>query len=46
MNNNLLRINLTEGKISTEEIPEKIIEQYIGGTGFISYYLYKELKEK
>ena len=46
MNNKLLRINLTEGKISNEEIPEKVIKQYIGGTGFISYYLFKELKEK
>ena len=46
MNNKLLRIDLTERKISAEEIPEKIIKQYIGGTGFISYYLFKELKEK
>ncbi len=46
MNNKLLRINLTESEINTEEIPEKIIKQYIGGTGFISYYLYKELEKK
>lgn len=46
MNNKLLRINLTEGEISKEDIPEEICKKYIGGTGFIAYYLYKELDPK
>ncbi len=29
-----------------EEIPEDVYKKYIGGTGFISYYLYKELQKK
>ncbi len=46
MNNKLLRINLTSKAIFKEEIPKEIVEKYIGGTGFISYYLYKEIKRK
>ncbi|MCG3223917.1 MAG: aldehyde ferredoxin oxidoreductase, partial [Candidatus Heimdallarchaeota archaeon] len=46
MNDSLLRINLTTGEISKEKIPESVWKNYIGGTGYISYYLYKELKPK
>ncbi len=44
MNNRLLRINLTSKEISLEEIPESVILDYMGGTGYITYYLYKELE--
>ncbi len=44
MNNKLLRINLTDKSVSTEEIPNSVIYDYIGGTGFITYYLHKELE--
>ncbi len=44
MKNQLLRINLSTHSISREDIPEKVYNEYIGGTGFIAYYLYKELE--
>lgn len=46
MHNKLLRINLSKNAISKEEIPEKIYQNYIGGTGLIAYYLYKELDSR
>ncbi|MBY9001790.1 MAG: hypothetical protein KGD64_12805 [Candidatus Heimdallarchaeota archaeon] len=46
MNNNLLRINLTEGIVTTEKIPDSVVFQYMGGTGYLSYFLYKELEAK
>ena len=46
MNDKLLRINLSNKKITEEKIPEKVIYDYMGGTGFITYYLYKELEAK
>lgn len=44
MNNKLLRINLTTKQVSKEEIPESVVYDYMGGTGYITYYLYKELE--
>ncbi len=44
MNNNLLRINLTEGTVTKEKIPDSVVFQYMGGTGYLSYFLYKELE--
>jgi len=38
-----LRINLTEGTIRKEDLPERWIE-YIGGTGFCARILWDELK--
>lgn len=46
MNNKLLRINLTTGSSKVEEIPESVVYDYMGGTGYITYYLYKELSPK
>ena len=46
MNNNLLRINLTEGTVINEKIPDSVVFQYMGGTGYITYYLYKEVQPK
>ena len=40
---NILRVDLTDGKISIEN-PDKIFyRRYIGGEGFVAYYLLKEL---
>ncbi len=39
----LLRVNLTEGKISVEDIPEEILLKYIGGRGLAVKYLWDEL---
>lgn len=46
LNDKLLRINLTNKHISKETIPEEVVWKYMGGTGFITYYLYKELEAK
>jgi aldehyde:ferredoxin oxidoreductase len=40
----ILRVNLTTGSIKTEAIDEKLTERYLGGSGFVSYFLWKELK--
>lgn len=39
----ILRINLTTKEISKEEISENFIRRYMGGKGFIGYYMNKEL---
>lgn len=38
----LLRVNLTSGSIRTENIPESILRDYLGGRGLGSRYLYDE----
>ena len=30
----LLRVNLSKGKVSKEEIPEKMQQEFLGGRGF------------
>jgi len=45
-NQTLLRINLTTNKITKEIIPDEIINSYLGGDGFLAYYMYKELPAK
>jgi len=39
----LLRVNLTTRSITTEELDETFLRRYVGGWGFIAYYLLKEL---
>ena len=39
----LLRVNLTEGRITTEAISQELNRQYLGGRGLGAYYLYKEV---
>jgi aldehyde:ferredoxin oxidoreductase len=39
----LLRVNLTTGKTTTETLDELFLRRYVGGWGFIGYYLLKEL---
>lgn len=38
-----LRINLSNGKVATETIPEQVVQDFVGGRGFACYYLYREL---
>ena len=40
----ILRVNLSNEKISVESLDEIFCRRYIGGEGFLSYYLLKELK--
>ena len=40
----ILRVNLPANTTSVEELDEEFCRKYIGGAGFIAYYLYKELK--
>ncbi len=40
----ILRVNLSANTTSVEELDRKFCRKYIGGAGFIAYYLYKELK--
>jgi len=41
----LLRVDLSQGKISTEEIQEDIAKKYLGGIGLGTKYLYDEVKK-
>jgi aldehyde:ferredoxin oxidoreductase len=41
---NILRVNLTKEEISIENPDELFYRRYIGGEGFVAYYLLKELK--
>ena len=43
-NGKILRVNLTIGSISTEAITEQFCRKYLGGAGFVAYFLWKELK--
>jgi aldehyde:ferredoxin oxidoreductase len=43
-NNKILRVNLSNKSIISEEINESICRRYLGGAGFVAYYLWKELK--
>ena len=40
----ILRVNLSDNSISTEEPDDKFYRRYFGGTALIGYYLLKELK--
>jgi aldehyde:ferredoxin oxidoreductase len=41
----LLRVNLTTGEIRTEDLDEVFLRRYVGGWGFIGYYLLKEVPQ-
>ncbi|MBI2848003.1 MAG: aldehyde ferredoxin oxidoreductase family protein, partial [Chloroflexi bacterium] len=40
----MLRVDLSRGAISTETLDEEFCRKYIGGAGFITYYLLKEME--
>jgi len=39
----VLRVDLSSGRIATEEPPDNFYRQYFGGEGFVGYYLLREL---
>jgi aldehyde:ferredoxin oxidoreductase len=39
----ILKVDLTTGAIETETLPEPFYRRYLGGNGFIGYYLLKEM---
>jgi len=41
-----LRVNLSDGKIGEEAIPEQVEVDFVGGRGFGIHYLYRELAPK
>jgi aldehyde:ferredoxin oxidoreductase len=41
----ILRVNLSNNSISEERLDKLFCRRYLGGTGFISYFLYRELKQ-
>ncbi|HGE72492.1 TPA: aldehyde ferredoxin oxidoreductase, partial [Candidatus Poribacteria bacterium] len=45
-NGKILRVDLTNRKIDTEEPDETFYRRYMGGRAFIAYYLLKELNPK
>lgn len=44
-NGKILRVNLSDNNISEEAIDELFCRKYLGGAGFIAYFLWKELKQ-
>ena len=38
-NGKILRVNLSNNNISVEEIEESFCRKYLGGAGFVAYYL-------
>jgi aldehyde:ferredoxin oxidoreductase len=43
-NGKILRINLTNRQIITEQVDESFCRKYLGGTGWIAYYLLREVE--
>jgi aldehyde:ferredoxin oxidoreductase len=43
-NGKILRVNLTSQKTATEVLDGQFCRRYIGGAGFVIYYLWKELR--
>lgn len=41
---NILRVNLSTGKVSKEVVPEKIAADFVGGRGYGVRYIYDEIK--
>jgi aldehyde:ferredoxin oxidoreductase len=39
----ILRVNLSDGRVSTDSVPEKIAADFVGGRGYGIRYLYDEL---
>ncbi|MDP2730051.1 MAG: aldehyde ferredoxin oxidoreductase family protein [Dehalococcoidales bacterium] len=44
-NGKILRVNLSGKHLSTETIDELFCRKYLGGAGFISYFLWQELEQ-
>ncbi len=44
-NGQILRVDLSRGAISVEAVDELFCRKYLGGAGFVSYFLLKELQQ-
>ncbi|MBN2063007.1 MAG: aldehyde ferredoxin oxidoreductase family protein [Deltaproteobacteria bacterium] len=44
-NGQVLRVDLTLKRVQPEKIGEEVCRKYLGGAGFIAYYLWNELKQ-
>ncbi len=44
--NQILRVNLTSGVVSTEQYPSELVTQYLGARGLGAYYLFNEVDPK
>jgi len=44
-NGKILRVDLSKGTISVDVLDELFCRKYIGGAGFVSYFLWKELPQ-
>ena len=44
-NGQILRVDLSLGTTSAEELDELFCRKYVGGAGFVAYYLLKELEK-
>ena len=42
-NGKILRIDLAEGKIIEEDLPEKVVKRFLGGRGLASWFLHNEV---
>lgn len=42
-NGKILRVNLSDGSISTETTDDLFCRKFLGGAGFVTYFLWKEL---
>ncbi|MEE8369519.1 MAG: aldehyde ferredoxin oxidoreductase family protein [Dehalococcoidia bacterium] len=43
--NRILRVNLSDGRIRVDEPDEAFYRTYLGGAGFVGYYLLKEMEK-
>ncbi len=41
----ILRVNLSDNNISVETIDSSFCRKYLGGAGFVSYFLWKEVRK-
>jgi aldehyde:ferredoxin oxidoreductase len=41
----LLRVNLSDGKVTKEDIPDSLKESFLGGRGFAIHLLWNEVKK-
>jgi aldehyde:ferredoxin oxidoreductase len=39
----ILRVNLSSGEVKKEPLPDELVDNYIGGRGFVAKLLYDEL---
>jgi aldehyde:ferredoxin oxidoreductase len=42
----ILRVDLSRGTVAIEKIDPRFCRKYIGGAGFVAYYLHKEIKNR